>query len=487
MFHGTCLSRCASHAVPVVGNSKVETGKAKRLLVVGEVGDGKSTLINALRDEKKSTEASAGKAARGVTKQVTEYVGKPIGGQEVVLLDTPGIGDMDVPLQKLFVLFEEHLADAQVDGVLVTTPVSDARMKLGAQVVKFLVEKGFVGGADKWKNIVLVGTKNDKADNDDRKCFRDQVVPELFASAPSKTGAYALVQKSDYTDLLSCISRLPGTSIEYERPSDDVIQAELLPLVAGDLDIAKLAQEMRGARDEAARAALALDAAKCEYKERLEDERRKREQEEREYKVRLAEEERKREAAEREYERKRDAAQREHERQLAAQREHERQLAAEREYARQIAAAREHEQRLAAQRLAAEEQRRAMEELRALAELQAHNASRGRSPTRRALSPYPRDSLSPSFRYAGRTPPPGSRSPSPCPTLDLYRRSPSRSPSPLYRRSPSRSPSPLRFQSPPRSPSPPARSTSPPRTKKFYKGGQFIPGGGRAPKGGGYF
>jgi len=202
MFHGTCLSRCASHAVPVVGNSKVETGKAKRLLVVGEVGDGKSTLINALRDEKKSTEASAGKAARGVTKQVTEYVGKPIGGQEVVLLDTPGIGDMDVPLQKLFVLFEEHLADAQVDGVLVTTPVSDARMKLGAQVVKFLVEKGFVGGADKWKNIVLVGTKNDKADNDDRKCFRDQVVPELFASAPSKTGAYALVQKSDYTDSL---------------------------------------------------------------------------------------------------------------------------------------------------------------------------------------------------------------------------------------------------------------------------------------------
>mmetsp|Transcript_25384 Transcript_25384/g.85586 ORF Transcript_25384/g.85586 Transcript_25384/m.85586 type:complete len:169 (+) Transcript_25384:771-1277(+) len=168
---------------------------------------------------------------------------------------------------------------------------------------------------------------------------------------------------------------------------------------------------MREARDEAARAALALDAAKCEYKERLEDERRKREQEEREYKVRLAEEERKREAAE-----------------------------------------------------------RAMEELRALAKILAHNASRGRSPTRWALSPYPRDSLSP---------PPGTRSP----TLDLY----SRSPSPLYRRSPSGSPRPLRFQSPPRSPRPPARSTSPPRTKKFYKGGQFIPGGGRAPKGGGYF
>jgi len=411
MFHGTCLSRCASHAVPVVGNSKVETGKAKRLLVVGEVGDGKSTLINALRDEKKSTEASAGKAARGVTKQVTEYVGKPIGGQEVVLLDTPGIGDMDVPLQKLFVLFEEHLADAQVDGVLVTTPVSDARMKLGAQVVKFLVEKGFVGGADKWKNIVCsLVPRTTRRTTTTGSASATRSCPSYSPPHPARREPTHWCRRAT-TRTLSCISRLPGTSIEYERPSDDVIQAELLPLVAGDLDIAKLAQKMREARDEAARAALALDAAKCEYKERLEDERRKREQEEREYKVRLAEEERKREAAE-----------------------------------------------------------RAMEELRALAKILAHNASRGRSPTRWALSPYPRDSLSP---------PPGTRSP----TLDLY----SRSPSPLYRRSPSGSPRPLRFQSPPRSPRPPARSTSPPRTKKFYKGGQFIPGGGRAPKGGGYF
>ena len=33
-----------------------------RLLVVGEVGDGKSTLINALRDEERSSCAEAGKA-----------------------------------------------------------------------------------------------------------------------------------------------------------------------------------------------------------------------------------------------------------------------------------------------------------------------------------------------------------------------------------------------------------------------------------------
>ena len=39
----------------------------------------------------------------------------------------------------------------------VTTPVPDARVKLGAQVVQFLVSKGFVGGDEKWKNVIFVG------------------------------------------------------------------------------------------------------------------------------------------------------------------------------------------------------------------------------------------------------------------------------------------------------------------------------------------
>ena len=47
-------------------------------------------------------------------------------------------------------------ADA-IDGVIVTTPVPDGRVKLGAQVVKLLVEHGFVG-EEKWRNVMLVGT-----------------------------------------------------------------------------------------------------------------------------------------------------------------------------------------------------------------------------------------------------------------------------------------------------------------------------------------
>ena len=35
-----------------------------------------------------------------------------------------------------------------IDGVIVTTPVPDGRVKLGAQVVQLLVEHGFLG--DPW-------------------------------------------------------------------------------------------------------------------------------------------------------------------------------------------------------------------------------------------------------------------------------------------------------------------------------------------------
>ena len=47
----------------------------RRLLVVGEVGDGKSTLVNALRDPARSSPADSGRGARGITKTITTYAG----------------------------------------------------------------------------------------------------------------------------------------------------------------------------------------------------------------------------------------------------------------------------------------------------------------------------------------------------------------------------------------------------------------------------
>ena len=178
----------------------------RRLLVVGEVGDGKSVMINALRDPARSSPATSGRAARGITKAITSYVGLPINGQRIELLDTPGVGDMDITPTTLISMLEERLGahnqGPKLDGVLATSPVADGRMRLGAQVVQAIVDKGFLGG-DKWSNIILVGTKNDRAEDEEQRAFfRTEIRAEFFKHAPSPmAGSVALVSQDDYSEL----------------------------------------------------------------------------------------------------------------------------------------------------------------------------------------------------------------------------------------------------------------------------------------------
>ena len=98
---------------------------------------GKSSLINALRADGER-EAKAALSEMGVTKEITEYRGRPINGQPLLLLDTPGVGDGDVTPTKLLSLVERELCPEaghrKLDGVIVTTPAGDGRVKLGAQV-----------------------------------------------------------------------------------------------------------------------------------------------------------------------------------------------------------------------------------------------------------------------------------------------------------------------------------------------------------------
>lgn len=235
----------------------------RRLLVVGEVGDGKSTLVNALRDPARSSPADSGRGARGITKAISSFVGLPINGQRIEILDTPGVGDMDITPPKLISMLEERLGahnqGPKLDGVLATSPVADGRMRLGAQVVQAIVDKGFLGG-DKWSNVILVGTKSDRAEDDEQRAFfREEIAAEFFREAPGAKGAVALVSKNDQSELRRAISQLPGLGIVYVPPDADTMAA----LLAEKMGFREQVEDFQSRLEEA------REQIRQEYKEQL--------------------------------------------------------------------------------------------------------------------------------------------------------------------------------------------------------------------------
>ena len=53
--------------------------------------------------------AKAGLRSRGVTKTITAYVGSPINGVPVDLLDTPGVGDTYIIPMNVLTMIEQEL------------------------------------------------------------------------------------------------------------------------------------------------------------------------------------------------------------------------------------------------------------------------------------------------------------------------------------------------------------------------------------------
>ncbi|KAL9139654.1 putative conserved tandem protein 13 [Amphidinium carterae] len=209
------------------------------IMVVGECGDGKSTLINGLRDHRKSHQAMCGKDPQGVTKEIVMYPCPDLEGKALNVLDTPGVGDHQISPVALITMIEEFLKAGMVPGgvrgVVVTTPIPDGRIRLGAQIVQAIVDKGFVAPdrEDKYGNIILCGTKLDKADEEERQCFlegwngKPSVKELFFKNSARKTGPCVMVSNQDYSPLLAAIRALPAMTIRYEKPKSDVMAAAL--------------------------------------------------------------------------------------------------------------------------------------------------------------------------------------------------------------------------------------------------------------------
>jgi hypothetical protein len=73
---------------------------------------------------------------------------------------------------------------------------------------RFSPQHGWVG-PDKWKNVVLVGTKADRATHEELELFRTEVQAQFFAEAPGATGTYVQTSKDDYSQLYDAIAVLP--------------------------------------------------------------------------------------------------------------------------------------------------------------------------------------------------------------------------------------------------------------------------------------
>lgn len=205
------------------------------ILVVGECGDGKSTVINNLVGKNL---AKTGKAARGVTKDIEVYEAK-IDGRLVYVIDTPGIGDQDVDAMTLLSMIENHLKDGtKLNGVVVTSPVTDGRVKLGAQVVQALVDKGFMA-KEKWQHVILNGTKKDRADSDELEFFSTEVRNNFFRDAAAGEGILSLTGKEDISELTAAFKKLPKAEVQYEQPDPEVMSAALANKMGLSEDIFK--------------------------------------------------------------------------------------------------------------------------------------------------------------------------------------------------------------------------------------------------------
>ena len=142
------------------------------IIAVGPAGVGKSTLLNSIvgADVFKASMTTDG----GETKEIAMYEGKWLGqgSPNIKIIDTPGMGDPDLPLDELCKDIDIKCQGQKIDIVMICVKANDYRKDLKQiMAIEFITE--FVQML-KRENIVMVMTHCDQAKPDD-KYLREKV------------------------------------------------------------------------------------------------------------------------------------------------------------------------------------------------------------------------------------------------------------------------------------------------------------------------
>jgi len=263
-------------------NNQIHIEYVFNAVIIGEIGDGKSSLVQALTVAEERSEVLVARASRGVTKEIRKTQIRPelLQSTNAYILDCPGTGDADVSIRDMIDSMETFCETTNISCIILTCDASKGRCSLGARLANALVQRGFVNS---YEHVVICGTKGDRLEDDeDREQWIEEIAQEINGEnfdgeiknicvsslkmkkdKSSKEGPTKYNVDLDHPDtniehLISCLKKIKdlGTYAQYSMP--DI--TELVNSIAQIMGETMTDKQKREADDIIAEQAAALQA-----------------------------------------------------------------------------------------------------------------------------------------------------------------------------------------------------------------------------------